>query len=262
MLEEHRVRQVYLITYSQANEDIVSSRDAFANMVLEAFTTQTTAKPLHWVCSQEAHRDGGIHYHMAIKLNKVCRWLKTRKYLASERSIQVHFSDRHHDYYSAWTYVTKEDGDALQSPGHPDLEAGNVPRTSRASERHHEMGDEDNPKRRKKARLSAYEVSQIAVSRGIKTRLGLLALANQQKAAGKTDLAEFIVNRGRRVVNDAIEVHICLNHWGLRSRGWGCPTKYRGCVLGRVAQSGDGGGVGPHFEMYFIPLMFTNSGLE
>ncbi|KAJ8050579.1 hypothetical protein HOLleu_03834 [Holothuria leucospilota] len=200
-LEGHRVRQVYLITYSQADEEKVPSRDDFAQMILAAFISQTTAEPLHWVCSQEAHQDGGTHYHMAIKLNKIYRWRKVRDHLASEQGIQLHFSDIHHDYYSAWQYVTKEDRDAIQSPGHPDLRAGTAPSTSRASERHHEMGDKEGPsgKRRKKARLSSYDVSQIAVSRGIKTRLALLALANQQKAEGKTDLAEFIVNRGKRV---------------------------------------------------------------
>ena len=56
------------------------------------------------------------------------------------------------------------------------------------------------------------------MSRGIKTRLALLALANQQKAEGKTDLAEFIVNRGKRVVSDAIEV--CIATVCVKSGGW------------------------------------------
>ena len=43
-------------------------------------------------------------------------------------------------------------------------------------------------------RLSMFEVSEIAVSKGIKTYLELLALAERQKAERKTDLAQFIVN--------------------------------------------------------------------
>lgn len=39
-----------------------------------------------------------------------------------------------------------------------------------------------------------FEVSEIAVSKGIKTNLELLALAERQKAERKTDLAQFIVN--------------------------------------------------------------------
>ena len=116
-LAGHRVRQVYLITYSQADEEKVPSREGFSETILAAFSSQTTAEPLHWVCSQEAHQDGGVYYHMAIKLNKIYRWRKVRDHLASEKGIQVHFSDTHHDYYSAWQYVTKEDQYSIQSPG-------------------------------------------------------------------------------------------------------------------------------------------------
>jgi len=35
--------------------------------------------------------------------------------------IQVHFSDHHNGYYSAYKNVTKEDTEALHSLGHPDL---------------------------------------------------------------------------------------------------------------------------------------------
>lgn len=207
-LGDRQVRQVYLITYSQANEDVVTSREHFSEMVLAAYEKSlTAAKVLHWVCSQEYHQDGAIHYHFAVKLNKCHRWLSVRKHLATVNGINVHFSDNHYNYYSAWKYVTKEDGDAIQSPDHPDLGDGSSQQTEKASKAHHEMKrNQDGPSPRKKTRLSSYDVSQIAVSRGIKTRLALLALANQQKAEGKTDLAEFIVNRGKRVVNEAIEV--------------------------------------------------------
>ena len=54
--------------------------------------------------------------------------------------------------------------------------------------------------------LSVYDVSQIAVKNGIKTRLELLVLAQKQKSEGKLDLAQFIANRGSRVVDEAIFV--------------------------------------------------------
>ena len=50
-----------------------------------------------------------------------------------------------------------------------------------------------------------FEVSEIAVSKGIKSCLGLLALAKRQKKEGKTDLAQFIVNRGKKAVEEAIK---------------------------------------------------------
>lgn len=202
-----RVRQVYLITYSQADPEKVSSRAAFSEMVREAFSRETSAKLLHWVCSREYHQDGGPHFHMALKLDRCHRWLRVRQHLQDVNGIKVNFSDSHYNYYSAWQYVVKEDGEALMSPGHPDLGAGQSPHTSRASARRHcaSKGSEASQPR-KKARLSSFDVSEIVVEKGIRTRLGLLALATKQKAEGKTDLAEFIINRGKRVVNDAIEV--------------------------------------------------------
>ena len=49
-------------------------------------------------------------------------------------------------------------------------------------------------------------MSQIVVEKGIRTRLQLLAYANNQKREGKTDLAEFIANRGAKAVDEALRV--------------------------------------------------------
>ena len=54
--------------------------------------------------------------------------------------------------------------------------------------------------------MSIFDVSQIAVERGIKTRLELVALASQQKREGKTDLAQFIANRGSKAVEEALSI--------------------------------------------------------
>lgn len=48
--------------------------------------------------------------------------------------IDVHFSDIHYNYYSAWRYVTKEDTSYEESEGHPDLCSNyQAPRTSNTS---------------------------------------------------------------------------------------------------------------------------------
>ena len=47
-------------------------------------------------------------------------------------------------------------------------------------------------------------MSNIIVEKKIKNRTELLALASAQKAEGKTDLAEFVVNRGNRLVEEVI----------------------------------------------------------
>ena len=59
-------------------------------------------------------------------------------------------------------------------------------------------------KRKRSRRLSSFEVSKIIIDKGFRNRTELLALANVQKAEGKTDLAEFVFNRGNRVVEEVI----------------------------------------------------------
>ena len=62
-----------------------------------------------------------------------------------------------------------------------------------------------NSEKRKKKRMSSYELSEIVVAKRIKTRTELLALARELKLEGKTDIAEFIINRGSKVVAEILE---------------------------------------------------------
>ena len=71
-LNSRRVRLVYLVTCSQAHLELVPTRDEFFRIVLENFANADLYSPsevLQWVCSKEVHRDGGVHYHMAVKPN-------------------------------------------------------------------------------------------------------------------------------------------------------------------------------------------------
>ena len=72
--------------------------------------------------------------------------------------------------------------------------------------------DTSNKKGKRKRSLSIFDVSQIAVDRRIKTRLELVALASQQKREGKTDLAQFIANRGSKAVEEALFLKFTSNH--------------------------------------------------
>ena len=45
---------------------------------------------------------------------------------------------------------------------------------------------------------------EIIVEKGIKTRTELLALANEQKMEGKTDITVFVVTRGPKVVAEVL----------------------------------------------------------
>ena len=56
---------VYLISYSSADLDLVPSREAFSRIVLDAFENANPASKtsvMRWVCSQEPHAKGGVHY--------------------------------------------------------------------------------------------------------------------------------------------------------------------------------------------------------
>lgn len=223
------LRRVYLITYSQADEEKFPTRNSFAVAVLAAFS-RTNSKVIQWCCSLENHKTSGVHYHMCIKLDKLQRWLAAKNFLAESYGISVHFSDRHANYYTAWSYVTKEDLSAEESEGYPDLKTSKGPTTMNAhvarrrsrkakvrkSMKECESNDEEciesdettdeckPQKEKKRKRLSAFEFSQIIVEKGLKNRTDALAFACMQKNEGKTDLAEFIINRGVKTVNEAI----------------------------------------------------------
>ena len=214
-LNSRQVRFVYLITYSQADLDIVPTREEFSRIVLDSFSNadpSSRVEVVQWVCSQEGHRDGGIHYHMAVKLSARRRWLKIRNFLEERHRVKVNFSDKHCNYYSAWRYTTKEDAHFIQSESHPDLSNFSEPCTSAASRAlSRKSSSEGNgsgkgKSRKGRKRLSLFDVSQIDVEKGIRTRLQLLAYANNQKREGKTDLAEFIANRGAKAVDEALSV--------------------------------------------------------
>ena len=103
-LNSRRVRLVYLLTYSQADLELVPTREEFSCIVLDSFAHADLCSPsevVQWVCSKEAHRDGGVHYHMAVKLNKRRCWLKVCNYLEARHGVKVNFSDRHFNYYLA-----------------------------------------------------------------------------------------------------------------------------------------------------------------
>lgn len=53
--------------------------------------------------------------------------------------------------------------------------------------------------------MSAFEVSEIVVEEQIRSVMELHALAREQKSQGKTDLAEFILNRVPRVISDIVK---------------------------------------------------------
>ena len=147
---------------------------------------------------------------MAVKVSHARRWLRLRNYLDDDHSIQVNFSSVHSNYYRASRYTTKEDPEYVQSVNHPDLVNSAPPRTQEASLTTTERGETKRiakkTRKRKAPRLSIFNVSKLVVAKGIKSSLELLAQASRQMKEGKEGLAQFIANRGSKVVDEAIQV--------------------------------------------------------
>ena len=166
---------------------------------------------MQWCCSEENHKHGGIHYHAAIKLKKICRWSGCKRVLKQRYGITVNFSSHHHNYYSAWCYLTKSDTDFQESEGHPDLKSKGKPKTSKASDKVAKKGRKRGPdgskvaKSKKRKRLTSSEVADILLAKNIKTVTELQALAYTQKREGKEDLMDFIIGRSRKAVSELLE---------------------------------------------------------
>ena len=131
------------------------------------------------------------------------------------------------------TGTTKKDRYVRESKDHPDLWDSKPPKTESASiSRKHKVveNEDDEPSnysshnnddnssegldsascskqsrtKQRKKRMTSFELSELIVRKGMKSRTELLAYANEQKLTGKSDIAEFIVNRGPRVVSEVL----------------------------------------------------------
>lgn len=216
-VREREQRLIYLVTYSRADFNKVPTREAFAEVLAQAWMEMTGVKIQQWVVAMEEHTtesdssESNYHFHMAVKLERRTRWLRVRKFIDERFGMKVNFSSHHNTYYSAYKYTTKEDVDCVHSNGHPDLQNAAAPRTEGAITANKRKGKSasarrDTGNKRRKRGLSAYEVSEIIQAKKITSRIQLMAFASAQKREGKTDLAEFICNRGSKAVDDCLAV--------------------------------------------------------
>ena len=211
-------RVVYITTYSRADTQKIR-RETFGEAIIEAWNS-FNIEISHWVVSMEGHAttdaDGDLnkyHFHMAVKLKKRGRWLQVKRYLSQKFHIEVHFSDRHNTYYSAYKYVTKSDLEAVHSVGHPDLTT--CPRTENAiasNKRKRKLGGVSKQRKIKDPRLSVFDVCKLIQQKSISTRLELVCLAMVQEREGKRCLAEFIANRGNKAVDEALSLAKEFSH--------------------------------------------------
>ena len=67
-------------------------------------------------------------------------------------------------------------------------------------------------KNKKPSRLSSLDVSEFMVENNIKSETELFAIADEQKRAGKKDLANFALSRSTKALSDLLE-----NTWKMES---------------------------------------------
>jgi len=200
-LSNTTVRQVYLITYSQADIERFN-RESFARAVTRAFEAVATAFIVQWACCMEQHKDEGVHFHMCVLLSKLQRWSMVKRYLQEVEHVVVNFSG-HAGYYTAYQYVTKEDTEVLRSDNHPSSVA--APKTLPALRKCTAKAKSRKNVRADKKRLTNLEVASMITSNGIDSKLHLLALAKKRKTDGDSRLYEFVLNRGEKKVNELIQ---------------------------------------------------------
>ena len=63
-------RRCYLVTYSKVDLQKFSTKQSFADAVIEAFTSERSqSSPQHLACCMERHQLQGFQYHLALKLS-------------------------------------------------------------------------------------------------------------------------------------------------------------------------------------------------
>lgn len=141
---------------------------------------------------------------MSVRLDRSRRWLKVKKNLETEHNMFVNFSSIHVNYYTAYKYVVKEDGQALHSPGHPEV-TNCIPKSTAASrKRTGSSTSQSSMEHARKKRPRTFDVSQIVEQHNINIEIQLQTLVIKQEK--QDDFPELTINRGAKCVEEAIPV--------------------------------------------------------
>ena len=215
-------RRTYLVTYSQADTTKFPTRESFGNMLEKFFNAGTgKVKVSHWACCMENHQDGGLHYHASLKLTGPKKWFKVKENITKSHNITVNFSDNHNYYIAAYKYVCKEDSNVFHSTGHPDLSDMSSPQTKKSTEAYRLSRKRANnnsakqntqpsstascSKPKSARRLSNLEVSEFVLKNSVKRDTEIFALAKVRKDEGQTDLANFLLSKSSKALNELID---------------------------------------------------------
>ena len=157
------------------------------------------------VCCLESHENEGDHFHCSVNLSGSKHWKALKDALEKESGIQVHFSDVHDSYWSAFKYITKSDPNVFLSVNHPNMQEMSSPKTKvcvQAIRQKHKSWSRDasgdqvstttNPP--KIACLSNLEVSEFISGNKISNEDELVPIAHTQKEGGKKHFANFFLH--------------------------------------------------------------------
>ena len=185
----------------------------------------------YWSCALEDQKDGGKHFHTALKLSRTKRWLSAKNALNCKYNIVVNFSESHDNYYSAYKYICKSETLVCHSANHANLKEIGSPKTkhsTKACRKKKKITNQQNTETEEqgsfssKKRLNNFDVSEFLVGNSIKTTTELFAKANEEEKAGKTDLANFIWSRSSKSLNDLID-----NTWAMEGASAKIARRYR-----------------------------------
>ena len=102
------------------------------------------------------------------------RWLGIKSHLYTKHEISVNFTDKQNNYYAAFTYISKRNENVYTSQGHPNLKEVGSPQTKQCISAY-----------RKKSKETKKGVPEFMLENNIKIETELIAIADEQKKAGK-----------------------------------------------------------------------------
>ena len=149
----------------------------------------------------------GLLLHCSAKLSGSKRWKAVKDTLNKESGIQVHFSDPHDNYWSAFKYITKSDPNIYRSSSHPNMQEMSFLKAKvcvQAVRQKHKSRSTD---------TSGDQVSTTTKSPKIARLSNLTSLAT--KSAMKTNCFLLHIHKKKRAKKTlpTFCCHVCKNHW-------------------------------------------------
>ena len=203
--------RTYLVTYSQLDHRKFPTRHSFGAAVVEAFGANCVD---YFVVSKEHHKEGGYHYHCALRLNKAMRWKSSKNYLKENYGIIVNYSVSREMYVGRYTVKNDKHRAFIGSVlvKHPNLEmiSGTYSRailanTTYCQNRQHEDEAGTSEKKPKAERIKKGDVAMFIVENDIKTELQLMSFSIERRNLGDRALYDYSISLRRTLRQELVQ---------------------------------------------------------